>query len=73
MVRSRQFARSFLKAAAVARRARRARRARWAQEDRRQARVAGVLTALVFAVLIAAAYWMLPECDPVNRTTYCRN
>jgi hypothetical protein len=73
MVLLRQYAKRTFKAAAIARRARRARRARWAKQDRKQARIAGALTAFVFAVLIAAAYWMLPECDPINRTTYCRD
>ena len=70
MVLLRQYAKRTFKAAAIARRAR---RTRWAKQDRKQARIAGALTAFVFAVLIAAAYWMLPECDPINRTTYCRD
>jgi hypothetical protein len=53
--------------------AQRARRAKWAEQDRRKARINWALTALGFAVLLAGAYWMLPECDPLSRTTYCRN
>ncbi len=41
--------------------------------ERRRAMIQGGLTIVGVCALFVLAYFMMPLCDPLTRTTYCRN